>query len=145
MHLSDTFAYKRSCDVDYECNMAKFRIDCISCCSDCICTFDEKLYVSVSLNRFEESTFAGGYLMKLVHILRNIYLLGKSGRSTLDTLLTTSECVHLKLFYQNLVLTTANMDPGNVLGAKTILAIAVNWLAMRHAVLYSSLVETLAM
>lgn len=124
----------------FDSEIGKFAYWCVTCCHECASVFEEKYYKHKSVISSKEAEFAGGFLMKLVHILRNIHLANKFGSKTLDSLMKTCESVHLKLLYQNLILTTPQMDPGNELEAKTILAIAANWLAMRHTLIYSSTV-----
>jgi hypothetical protein len=118
--------------------MLMLREKCMRCCSDCIDVFDEHLYTGKSVMADEESRFAAGYLMRLVHIMRNIILAKGAGRSELNDLFTSCDCIHLKLLYQNMVLTTSHLDQCNVLGAKTIMAIAANWFTMRQILIYSN-------
>jgi hypothetical protein len=138
LQLSDTAANVFSTDEKFKDNLKLFRETCVKCCSDCIDVFDEFFYTVTSPIAEEESKFAAGYLMRLVHILRNINLAKTAGRPQLYEVFTSCDCVHLKLLFQNIVLTMSNLDQGDRLDAKTILAIAANWFTMRQILIYST-------
>ena len=137
MQLSDTYAHRMVAEIGYDIEMSNLRSTCADCCSDCLDVFDNHYYISKSVIQQDEMTFAGGYLMRLVHILRNVSLAQAAGRPLLSELFVKCDSIHLKLFYQNLLLTTQKLDPGSVLDAKTIMAIAANWLTMRQVLIYT--------
>lgn len=114
------------------------REQCQNCCAECFAVYNEIYYANKSVILQQEQEFANGFLMKLVHILRNIYFATKSGKMTFEVMIVNSDCFHIKLLYQLLVLSTATLDTGNILDAKNILAIAANWLALRLSIIYTS-------
>jgi hypothetical protein len=137
LRLVDTYTFRYDKTSVVQKTMEIYRNECEQCCADCIDVFDNRFYRGATPFKDTESTFASGYLMVLVHILRNIFLASSAGRPILDTFFGHAPCLHIKLLYQNLYLSTRQLQVDSLIDAKTICAIATNWMATRALLLAS--------
>lgn len=135
LQLTDTCAFSTGTNLIVEEHMNDMRRACSECCPNCCGLFMSAKKEHEQCVIADEFVFAHGYLLHLVYILRAVAKASRLPSTDVSDLFVKGPCLHLKLFYQFLELTSANLNVSVYFDAARLHAIAGNWLATRQTTL----------